>query len=163
MFLKYPVRGFQEHRFILIIYYIRERIRKGVIIMVVDYKPYEDEATELVHLLKPHISRSDIREAVKYSMQKRYKSIPCVLDNNYTHRQTEGTLLEMANYINSKEPICTAYGVLFKKHGDKIHPLLDMIRDFMESRDVYKAQMFKFLDAHDYINVAKYNLLQLLN
>lgn len=130
--------------------------------MVVDYKPYEDEATELVHLLKPHISRSDIREAVKYSMQKRYKSIPCVLDNNYTHRQTEGTLLEMANYINSKEPICTAYGVLFKKHGDKIHPLLDMIRDFMESRDVYKAQMFKFLDAHDYINVAKYNLLQLL-
>ena len=131
---------------------------------MVNYKPYEDEATLLAQLLKPHISRSDIRRAVQYSMSKRYKETPCVLDNNYTHQRAEnGTLLQMANYINSREPICTAYGVLFKKHGDKPHPLLDMIRDFMESRDVYKKQMFKYLEAHDYSNVSKYNLMQLLN
>ena len=131
--------------------------------MVVDYKPYEDEATILVQMLKPHMSRYDIRKAVQYSMEKRYKETPCVLDNNYTHQRAEnGTLLQMANFINDKQPICTAYGVLFKRHGNKPHPLLDMIRDFMESRDVYKKQMFQYLEAHDYINVAKYNLMQLL-
>ena len=130
---------------------------------MVDYKPYEDEATLLIHLLKPHISRQDIRQAVKYSMDKRYKEEPCVLDNNYTHNNANGTLLQMANFINDKEPICTAYGVLFKKHGNKPHPLLDMIRDFTDSRDAYKKEMFRYLEAHDYVNVAKYNLAQLLN
>lgn len=130
---------------------------------MVDYKPYEDEATLLVQLLKPHISRQDIRQAVKYSMDKRYKEVPCVLDNNYTHKNANGTLLQMANFINDKEPICTAYGVLFKKHGNKPHPLLDMIRDFTDSRDAYKKEMFRYLEAHDYVNVAKYNLAQLLN
>lgn len=129
---------------------------------MVDYKPYEDEATLLVQLLKPHISRQDIRQAVKYSMDKRYKEVPCVLDNNYTHKNANGTLLQMANFINDKEPICTAYGVLFKKHGNKPHPLLDMIRDFTDSRDAYKKEMFRYLEAHDYVNVAKYNLAQLL-
>ena len=33
--------------------------------MVVDYKPYEDEATILVQMLKPHMSRYDIRKAVQ--------------------------------------------------------------------------------------------------
>ena len=130
---------------------------------MIDYRPYEDEATLLVQLLKPHISRKDIRQAVKYSMEKRYKETQCILDNNYTHQRAEnGTLLKMANFINNKQPICTAYGVLFKQHGDKPHPLLDMIRDFTDSRDAYKKEMFKYLEAHDYVNVAKYNLAQLL-
>lgn len=126
------------------------------------YDLYKDEAVDLIHRLYSHISMYDLRQAVDYSMQKRYKDEKCQLDNNYTHQKADTTLLDMANFINDKQPISTAYGVLFKRHGSKPHPLLDMIRDFTDSRDRYKQEMFKYLEAHDYINVAKYNLAQLL-
>lgn len=127
------------------------------------YDLYKDEAVDLVHRLYPHLSMYDLRQAIDYSMQKRYRDEKCQLDNNYTHQRADATLLDMANFINDKQPISTAYGVLFKRHGSKPHPLLDMIRDFTDSRDRYKQEMFKYLEAHDYINVAKYNLAQLLN
>lgn len=131
---------------------------------MVDYKPYEDEAVQLIKMLKPHMLKQDIRKAVQYSMDKHYKEEPCVLDNNYIKARAEnGTLLKMANFINDKQPISTAYGVLFKRHGSKPHPLLDMIREFTDNRDYHKSLMFKYLEEHDYVNVAKYNLEQLLN
>ena len=126
------------------------------------YDLYKDEAVDLVHRLYPHLSMHDLRQAIDYSMQKRYRDEKCQLDNNYTHQRADATLLDMANFINDKQPISTAYGVLFKRHGSKPHPLLDMIRDFTDSRDRYKQEMFKYLEAHDYVNVAKYNLAQLL-
>ena len=126
------------------------------------YDLYKDEAVDLVHRLYPHLSMYDLRQAIDYSMQKRYRDEKCQLDNNYTHQRADATLLDMANFINDKQPISTAYGVLFKRHGSKPHPLLDMIRDFTDSRDRYKQEMFKYLEAHDYVNVAKYNLAQLL-
>lgn len=125
---------------------------------------YEDEMVRLVHSYLPHMTHEDIRRAVQYSMSKRYKETKCKVDNNYTKTQTTSTLLEMANWINEREPICTAYGVMFKKHNlKKPNPLTELVRSFMEGRDVYKKQMFEYLEAHDYTNVSKYNLLQLLS
>ena len=131
---------------------------------MIQYPMYEDEMVRLVHSYLPHMTHEDIRRAVQYSMSKRYKETKCKVDNNYTKTQTTSTLLEMANWINEREPICTAYGVMFKKHNlKKPNPLTELVRSFMEGRDVYKKQMFEYLEAHDYTNVSKYNLLQLLS
>lgn len=125
---------------------------------------YEDEMVRLVHSYLPHMTHEDIRRAVQYSMQKRYKETKCKIDNNYTKTQTTSTLLEMANWINEREPICTAYGVMFKKHNlKKPNPLTELVRSFMEGRDIDKKKMFEYLEAHDYVNAAKYNLMQLLD
>ena len=131
---------------------------------MIQYPMYEDEMVRLVHSYLPHMTHEDIRRAVQYSMQKRYKETKCKIDNNYTKTQTTSTLLEMANWINEREPICTAYGVMFKKHNLKIpNPLTELVRSFMEGRDIDKAKMFEYLEAHDYVNAAKYNLMQLLD
>lgn len=130
---------------------------------MVEYKMYEDEMVRVIQRLKPQMVREDIRKAVQYSINKRYKENKCIVDNNYTKTHTDSTLLEMAQWINSREPICTAYGVMFKKHGAEPHPLIELIRSFMEGRDIDKAKMFEYLEAHDYINAAKYNLKQLLD
>lgn len=131
---------------------------------MIQYPMYEDEMVRLVHSYLPHMTHEDIRRAVQYSMQKRYKETKCKIDNNYTKTQTTSTLLEMANWINEREPICTAYGVMFKKHNlKKPNPLTELVRSFMEGRDIDKAKMFEYLEAHDYINAAKYNLMQLLD
>lgn len=123
---------------------------------------YREEMTRIIKRLHPQANNNEIRRAIEYSIRKRYKEHNCVLDNNYTKKQVKTTLLAMADYIDAKEPICTAYGVLFRKHGEVPNPLIDLIKSFMDGRDQYKKQMFKYLDAHDYDNVAKYNLFQLL-
>ena len=118
----------------------------------------------LLHSYYPHMTINDLRKAVSYSINKRYKETPCVVDNNYTKTKTKSTLLDMATWINSRQPIVTAYGVMFKKHNfDKPNPLTELVRSFMEGRDKDKAKMFEYLKAHDYINAAKYNLKQLLD
>ena len=131
--------------------------------IMIQYPMYEDEMIRLLHSYYPHMTINDLREAVNYSVNKRYKETPCVVDNNYTKTKTKSTLLDMATWINSRQPIVTAYGVMFKKHNfDKPNPLTELVRSFMEGRDKDKAKMFEYLKVHDYINAAKYNLKQLL-
>ena len=131
---------------------------------MIQYPMYEDEMVRLIKLYWPHMTHQDIRKAVQYSMNKRYRETKCVVDNNYTKSKTDFTLLDMANWINEREPICTAYGVMFKRHNlDKPNPLTELVRSFMEGRDIDKGLMFKYLAERDYVNAAKYNLKQLLN
>lgn len=131
--------------------------------MAVQYNDYVEEMCRLISTYQPQMLRSDIRDAIQYSINKRYKEVPCKIHNNYTKEMLDGTLLDMANWINEREPICTAYGVLFKKHSKKMNPLCEMIKSFMEGRDIDKAKMFEALAKHDYENAAKYNLFQLLD
>ena len=131
---------------------------------MIKYDQYEEEMIRLIKSYRPYMTIGDIRRAVEYSMNKRYREVPCIVDNNYTKTKSDFTLLNLANWINSREPICTSYGVMFKKHNfDKPNPLTELVRSFMEGRDVYKKQMFEYLAAHDYTNAAKYNLKQLLS
>lgn len=131
---------------------------------MIQYPMYEDEMVRLIHSYLPQMTIYDIRKAVQYSMNKRYKETKCVVDNNYTKLRTDFTLLDMANWINERQPICTAYGVMFKKHNPKRpNPLTELVRSFMEGRDIDKGLMFKYLAARDYVNAAKYNLKQLLD
>lgn len=130
---------------------------------MVSYDMYKDEMLRLVSTYQPQMLHSDILDAINYSMNKRYKEKKCKVHNNYTGECIEGSLLDIANWINEKEPICTAYGVLFKKHSKRPNPLCDMIQSFMDGRDIDKAKMFAALEKYDYENAAKYNLFQLLD
>ena len=123
---------------------------------------YKDEAFRALSKLKPQLTWNEIQKAIDYSVNKRYKEVPCTVNNNYTKAQLNSTLMEMADWIQEKEPICTAYGVMFKRHNDKMNPLIKLIKEFMENRDVYKKKMFKALDNHNYDEAEIYNLQQLL-
>ena len=124
---------------------------------------YTEEMTDIVKRIFPYMTKKDISEAVAYSVQKRYKEHYCTLDDNYRKRTEEMTLLKVTNYILSKQPICTSYGVMFKRHTDQEHPLMYMIRSLMEARDKDKKLMFMYLDAHDYDNAESYKMDQLLD
>lgn len=124
---------------------------------------YTNEMCRSVKRIYPYMTDEDIYKAVQYSVQKRYKEQYCNIDDNYRHRNTKMTLLAIADYIQDKQPICTSYGVMFKRHTDKEHPLMYMIRSLMEARDKDKALMFKYLDLHDYEKAESYKMDQLLD
>jgi hypothetical protein len=104
---------------------------------------------------------SDFDQAIDYSIQKRYKEHPAKVINNYKNTEVNLTLLEVADYIYSREPILTGYGVMFKKHGTVPNPLAKVIQSFLDNRSIHKKEMFRYeKGSEDYEH---WNLIQALD
>ena len=108
----------------------------------------------------PLLNINEIREAVEYSVINRYFNGPAVIDNNYTHKRIEGTVIDVLKYIESLQPIITSSGVLFKQHKKSVNPLSKMIMGFLEKRAQYKKMMYQYPKGSE--DFARYNLAQLL-
>lgn len=121
---------------------------------------YKEESKNVLKYLFPNLYEDELDRAIDYSIGKRYKKEPCHVDNSYKEKTVNMNLLDMTNYILEREPIQTAYGVLFKKHADAPNPLMNMTKIFMDNRNILKKEMFKHPKGSE--EYEKYNLLQLL-
>lgn len=108
------------------------------------------------------VDRNAMSQAVDYSINKRlHDTKDVLLENNYEKKTYRNTLLNWADWINSKEPIVTAHGTLFKKHGEVPNPLGQVIQLFLDQRGIDKDKMLTFpKGSEDY---EKYNLFQQLD
>lgn len=122
---------------------------------------YRNDMIDILKMIYPTIDKEVIGNVVDKSIQERYEKVPVTLKNNYTNEMTNSTLMSLSNYILDKEPIMTAYGVLFKKHADSENPLIDMIEMFMNNRNIHKKEMFKYPKGSELFE--RYNLLQSLD
>ena len=132
--------------------------------MVIENSPtlskYKDTMKQSIRLYYPYINEQDLDKAIEYSIEKRLKNTKATLNNSYTHKEKDLDLLRLIDYINSREPIVTAFGTLFKKHADCINPLYETIQSFLDLRSMHKKEMFKYPKGSE--DFEKYNLLQLL-
>lgn len=122
---------------------------------------YKKTMADCMRIYFPYANPHDLSQAIDYSINKRYKKEKCVVDNTYTKKKSNLSLLAMADYIASKEPIVTAYGVLFKKHADVPNPMGVVVQQFLDQRGINKKHMFKFPKGSE--DFEKYNLLQQLD
>ena len=122
---------------------------------------YKDTTKRLLTLSFPGMKESDFDAAIDYSINKRLHNTNASIYNNYKHQRVDSTLLEIADYIYSREPILTAYGVMFRKHREKPEPLLKVIQSFLDNRAKDKKIMFSYeKGSEDYEH---WNLIQLLD
>ena len=122
---------------------------------------YKQTMFECVKLFMPYITMDELEPVLNYSIDKRYKEDKCKVVNSYTNKTANMTLLSIANYIADREPIVTAFGTMFKKHGVVPNPLAVVVQGFLDKRKQDKDMMFKFpKGSEDY---EKYNLLQALD
>lgn len=121
---------------------------------------YKDDARVLLSLSFPNLMQKEIDQALDYSISKRLIDSECSINNNYTEETMNLTLLQLTDYILTRQPIITSYGVLFQKHADVDNPLARMIMGFINNRKIEKKKMFQFpKGSEDY---EKHNLLQQL-
>lgn len=121
---------------------------------------YKETLKRMITLNIPSLTKEEMDRAIDYSMKKRYKEVPVNVYNNYTEKTASNTLVELTNYIYEREPITTAWGVLFKKHGVAPNPLTKLIHMFMLNRDKEKKIMFQYPKGSE--EFEEHNLLQLL-
>lgn len=121
---------------------------------------YKEATIPLLKLSFPNLTWKELEDGVNYSVTKRIQDSNCMINNNYTQQTKEMTLLQLTDFIIKREPIITAYGVLFKKHSEAPNPLSDMIMGFIENRKIEKKKMFQYpKGSEDY---ERHNLLQQL-
>lgn len=121
---------------------------------------YKDTLIEIMQLYYP-MSKEELSNVVDYSISKRYKENVCEIQNNYKNAKVSSTLLQLADYINSKEPIVTSFGTMFSKHTDVPNPLAIVVQQFLDARSIHKKEMFKYPKGSELFE--KFNLSQQLD
>ena len=121
---------------------------------------YKQVAISMLRYNFPLLTEAELAAAVDNSISNHLQQTPARINNNYKNRTVEMTVQKIADYIISREPITTSYGVLFNRHGVVPNPLYGVIDGFIKSRKVLKKEMFKYPKGSEMFE--KYNLLQLL-
>lgn len=150
--------------------------------MVITQSPtlmrYKDTLNKCLKLYYPNASNRDVNNAIDYSINKRIYNANAKISNSYKRYKVTKTdergnqyqeyveptqnisLLKLADYIISREPIVTAFGTMFKHHGTVPNPLMDVVQSFLDNRTKHKKQMFQYPKGSEFFE--KYNLLQSL-
>ena len=124
-------------------------------------KRYQEMLFRMSSFIFTNLYSDELKEAIDYSINKRFKDSKCKVINNYNKKESELLLSEFTNFINEKQPIMTPSGVMFKRHGTVPNPLSKMIEMFMDNRGIHKKEMFKYPKGSEMFE--RYNLLQLLD
>lgn len=132
---------------------------------------YKETIKQCIWLYNSVIPENDLDVAIDYSINKRLQDCDARIVNSYKRsKQEDGTykdliqnvtLRQLSDYIISREPIVTAYGTMFKHHGEVPNPLVDVVMGFLSDRTKYKKMMFNFPKGSE--DFEKYNLLQQLS
>ena len=122
---------------------------------------YKRIAMDMLKLNFPSLTEHELSSALDWSISKHLQDTPVTIDNNYKNQQVQTTLLQVVEYIISREPIMTSYGVLYNRHGVVPNPLYGVIDSFINRRKTHKKEMFKYPKGSELFE--KFNLLQLLD
>ena len=121
---------------------------------------YTEEMIDIMKLLFPQLSKSELQRAIQWSINNRFTDHDCSICNSYKEIEANSTLYKLTEYIMSRRPIITSYGCLFTRHGEVENPLYQLIEEFAQTRTKFKKEMLKYPKGSEEYNT--YNLLQLV-
>lgn len=124
-------------------------------------KEYKKTMLDMLSRQFPTLDRFELEYVLDEEIKRNVLDHPIEVDNSYKKIKVTNTLLGIADYISSKQPIITPYGVMFARHGTVPNPIYTMIDIFINERDAVKKEMFKYPKGSP--EFTKLNLVQLLH
>ena len=121
---------------------------------------FKESTNYLLHLSFPQLTKYEINEAIDFSIAKYIQDYDVKVHNNYTNKTHELTLLELTNWVIEKKPIITASGAMFKRHGEVVNLIYNLLDGFINDRKKEKKEMFKYPKGSEMF--ARHNLNQIL-
>lgn len=132
--------------------------------MIINESPtlvkYKDTMKRCIMMYYPQMDPRELDPILDYSINKRFKNTDVKIENSYTKKNANMTLLAVSDYIASREPIVTAFGTMFRKKGEVPNPMGQVVQSFLDMRSKHKKIMFKYPKGSE--DFEKYNLLQSL-
>ena len=122
---------------------------------------YKRVAMEMLRLNFPLLRDDELNASIDWSISNHFHDTPTDINNNYKNKTINTTLLQVSEYIMTRQPIMTSYGVLYNRHGVVPNPLYSVIDGFINRRKTHKKEMFKYPKGSELFE--KFNLLQLLD
>lgn len=133
--------------------------------MIINESPtlvkYKDTMKRCIMMYYPQMDPRELDPILDYSINKRFKNTDVKIENSYTKKNANMTLLAVSDYIASREPIVTAFGTMFRKKGEVPNPMGQVVQSFLDMRSKHKKIMFKYPKGSE--DFEKYNLLQQLD
>lgn len=133
--------------------------------MVINESPtlvkYKDTMKRCIMMYYPQMEPLELDPILDYSINKRFKNTNVKIENSYTKKNANMTLLAISDYIASREPIVTAFGTMFRKKGEVPNPMGQVVQSFLDMRSKHKKMMFRYPKGSE--DFEKYNLLQQLD
>lgn len=121
------------------------------------FKSYVEEMVDLLHRIRPDLSRERIKEIVLEKAKEQYKKVlPKVLIND-----NEVDIHNMDRYILNNDLIVAGSGSLYVQHKGSVNIITLMIDYLKKQRKQFKKQKFESMNAGDEVGEQKFDILQL--
>lgn len=121
---------------------------------------YRNTAIQMCKLYFPQLQYHELCEAIDHSIMNKFQNNEATVFNNYKNQTVETTLLELSEYILSRKPILTSFGVLFQQHDSgTVNPLLKLFQFYLNDRARLKELMLSFpkgSEEFEHYNLAQY-------
>lgn len=103
---------------------------------------YHEKICDIYMRTHRNASREQVMDIIENLTKEHLKNIPCEIDNNVTHKNTETDIVNVINWIENKHPIITATGSFFKQHSEYRSPTVKMLEKLQKTRKAKKKAMY---------------------
>ena len=121
---------------------------------------YREQSTRMISLLMPNIPIHVIDEAISHSIREHALNHKAKIYNSYKSTTVDTDIYALTQYILSRKPIITTYGVLFEQHETVPNPLRQMFARYIAKRPELKQKMYEYEVGSEMFE--RYNLMQTL-
>lgn len=114
---------------------------------------YKNDIISMYMQTHPDVDRGTVAQLIDQLMEKSLTNIPCVMHNNVYHETIRTDIVNVFDWIGTRNPIITGNGTFFKQHKEYTSPSIKMLEYDMAFRDKQKTKMKSFpKGSPEYIN-----------
>lgn len=104
---------------------------------------YNQKVFDLYMQTHPNADKEKVSKLISDFSNRNLKNVPCKMHNNMTHEMSNTNIIQVTEWVESREPIITGVGSFFKQHEEYLSPSITMLETLMSDRGVIKSEMFK--------------------